>query len=377
MPKLCTVEVNGERFRAYRGDVLLDAALASGVDIPHDCRSGICGTCSVRVLTGRFFGGETANSDVVQACRCRVVSDMSILVEKVPDIVEVSGCVSNLVQRAEDVVEVCVTLPQPVAYLPGQYFSVQFRGFPARCYSPTVPLDWPSDARPLRFHVRQVDGGRISSALGSRIVEGRRVKLNGPFGSAYLRRDHGGRMVLVASGTGFAPIWAIAEAAIRERPKRELVLIVGARTLDSLYMIPALCRLALFPGVTIVPVVSERQSMSRAVHVGRPTDYMPALSPSDVVYAAGAPAMVEAVARMAKAAGASCFSDPFEPSPAGESGPGILSRAAVWLSAERQASPPLSMADWTFEDPSIGRAIPALADASRFRARSAADGARR
>jgi NAD(P)H-flavin reductase len=296
---------------------------------------------------------------------CRVVSDMKILVEKVPEAVEVSGHVDSLVQRASDVVEVCVRPSQRMPYFAGQYFSVQFRGFPARCYSPTVPLDWPSDARPLRFHVRQLPGGRVSSALGRKIVGAHRVTLTGPFGSAYLRAGHVGRLVLVAGGTGFAPIWAIAEAAIRERPQRELVLIVGARSLDSLYMIPALCRLALFPSVTIVPVVSERQSMTHAVHEGRPTDYIPALSPTDLVYTAGAPAMVETAARIAKAAGARCFSDPFEPSHNGA--PGFLSRAADWLVTELQSSPPLSMADWTFEDPRTEEAIPALAGAPPFR----------
>jgi len=369
MSKICTVQVNGEKFSAYCGDILLDAALANGIEMPHDCRSGYCGTCSVRVVSGRFFGGQTDDPEVVQACRCRVVSDMSIQVEKVPEVVEVSGHVSSLVQRAADVVEVCIRLPQPVPYFAGQYFSVQFRGFPARCFSPTVPLAWPSDTEPLRFHVRQLPGGRVSSALGSKIANGHRVKLTGPFGAAYLRPGHSGRLVLVASGTGFAPIWSIAEAAIRERPQRELVLIVGARTINSLYMIPALCRLALFPGVTIVPVVLERQSMTRAVHEGRPTDYMPALLPTDVVYAAGAPPMVDAAARKAKAAGARCFSDPFEPSHDGT--PGLLSRAADWLATELQASPPLSMADWTFEDPRTEEAIPALAGASSLRARPA------
>ena len=366
MSKICMVEVNGEKFSAYCGDILLDAALASGIEMPHECRSGYCGTCSVRVVSGRFFGGETDDPGVVQACRCRVVSDMNIQVEKVPETMEVSGHVSGLIQRAADVVEVCISPSHPTPYLAGQYFSVQFRGFPARCFSPTIPLDWPSDTRPLRFHVRQLSGGRVSPALGGKIVNGHRVKLAGPFGAAYLRHGHAGRLVLVASGTGFAPIWSIAEAAIRERPQRELVLIVGARSLDSLYMIPALCRLALFPGVTIVPVVSEQQSMTRAVHEGRPTDYMPELSPSDVVYAAGAPPMVEAAAGMAKAAGARCFSDPFEPS-RNKGAPGLLSRAADWLAIELQASPPLSMADWTFVDPKTEESIPALASAPPFR----------
>ena len=138
--------------------------------------------------------------------------------------------------------------------------------------------------------------------------------MSGPFGSAFLRRDHPGRIVLVASGTGFAPMWSIAAAAIAEQPKRELIFVAAARSLQSFYMHPALCRLALFPNVRIVPVVSEAQSVTSAIRCGRPTDYLPKLSQHDVVYASGAPAMTASVARIAAAAGALCYADPFVPS---------------------------------------------------------------
>jgi len=106
-------------------------------------------------------------------------------------------------------------------------------------------------------------------------------------------------------------MWSIAVAAILERPQRELIFLVGARKLQSLYMHAALCRLALFPNVTIVPVVSEPQSVSHAIRSGQPTDHLPNLSPDDVVYTAGAPALTESVARIARAAGARCYTDPF------------------------------------------------------------------
>jgi 3-phenylpropionate/trans-cinnamate dioxygenase ferredoxin reductase subunit len=175
------------------------------------------------------------------------------------------------------------------------------------------------------------------------------VKVTGPFGTAFLRPYRSTRLVLVASGTGFAPIWAVAEAAIKEQPRREMVLLVGGKTLESLYMIKALCRLALFPNVVIIPSVSTYQAISKVVRMGRPTDYLPALSDRDVVFAAGAPAMVEAVAEIAQAAGAKCYADPFEPEASRSAGEGLLSRAASWFSGETTAespSPPLSMADW-------------------------------
>ncbi len=330
MAKVCSLEVNGNTVSAHRGDLLLDAALLHGIDIPHDCRSGHCGTCRVRVLNGRVFGGQTEDPESVYACQCRIVSDLRVAVERVPDIDTASGVVTEVTRLAPDVWEVGIEALKPIRYIPGQYYAVQFRGFPARCFSPTAPLAWPADEALMRFHIRMVRNGRVSSALGKRIRAGHRVKLEGPFGSAYLRAFPSRRLVLVASGTGFAPIWSVAEAAIRSQPRREIVLIVAARTIRSLYMVPALCRLAQFPNVAIVPVVSMHQSVSGAVRVGKPTDHLPALTQNDVVFAAGAPEMVKAVARIAGAAGAKCYSDPFEPGPPNAAAE-LWSLATEWL----------------------------------------------
>jgi NAD(P)H-flavin reductase/ferredoxin len=360
MSKLCRVEVNGQTFSAARGEFLLDAALMNGVDIPHDCRSGYCGSCRVRVVEGRCVGGHGgdpgSDPEIVHACQSRIVTDLKIEVEDVPETVSLSGRVAELTPRAPDVMEVGIELQQPLYYLPGQYCSLRFRGFPGRCFSPSAPLDWPCNQHLLRFHIRKLRNCRVSSQLGRRIRVGHHVKLTGPLGSAFLRPFPSERLVLVGSGTGFAPIWSIAEAAITEDPRRELVLIAASRRLESLYMIPALCRLALFPHVTIIPVVAERQAMSNAVRKGTPRDYLPVLSPNDVVYCAGAPAMVEAISRVAAQAGAKCYSDPFEPAATQREKIGLLSRAADWLgsselkSGEMQMSPSLSMADWTPPD---------------------------
>jgi len=127
-------------------------------------------------------------------------------------------------------------------------------------------------------------------------------------------------------------MWSVAVAAIMEQPQREMVFIVQARSIRSLYMHAALCRLALFPNVTLIPMVSEPQQISHAIQSGRPTDHLPKLSPDDVVYTAGAPAMTDAVARIAKAAGARCYTDPFvqEPRTADQQS-GLMSRLSGWL----------------------------------------------
>jgi NAD(P)H-flavin reductase/ferredoxin len=343
MTKVCRLEVNGDTTSSRRGELLLDAALLNGIDIPHDCRCGHCGTCRVRVLDGRVLGGHTDDPEMVYACQARILSDLRVAVEDVPEVVTVPGVVTELTPLTADVCEVCIEALGPVEYIPGQYFAVKFRGFPSRRFSPTAPLDWPYNEAVMRFHIRKIPNGQVSSALGTRICTGHRVKLEGPFGTAYLRPFPSQRLVLVASGTGFAPIWSIAEAAIRSQPRRELVLIVAARALASLYMLPALCRLAPFPHVTIIPVVLEHQAVTPAVRSGTPTDYLPALKVQDIVFTAGAPEMVSAVTRIARAAGARCYSDPFEASSRGTA-VGLFSRVAGWLNGDSRASPSASWA---------------------------------
>jgi CDP-4-dehydro-6-deoxyglucose reductase len=75
--------------------------------------------------------------------------------------------------------------------------------------------------------VKRARGGRVTSCLGTSIRPGHRLRMEGPFGRAFLRP--GGRLILAGSGTGFAPIWAIACVALREYRNRPIVLIAGAR----------------------------------------------------------------------------------------------------------------------------------------------------
>src|SRR5215475_5358838 len=136
MPKICKVTLNKETFYANVGDLLLDGAIMNGVELHHDCRSGICGSCRVRLVDGTVFGGTEEGSDMIYACQARVVSDLRLVTEPVPDSVSVPGRVADLVRLAPDVIGVSLELQRPLRYLSGQYCKLQFRGFPARCYSP-------------------------------------------------------------------------------------------------------------------------------------------------------------------------------------------------------------------------------------------------
>jgi NAD(P)H-flavin reductase/ferredoxin len=338
MRKLCKVTLNKETFHLNCGDLLLDGALLNDVELPHDCRSGICGACRVKLVSGKVFGGTEHGSDMIHACQARVVSDLRIVRETVPDPVSISAEVADMVRLAPDVIGVSLKLPRRLKHLPGQYCNLQFRGFPARCYSPSYPLEGGPDDHLLSFHIRRIHSGAVSAALGGKIRAGHRVKLTGPFGTAFFRPNHLGRTVVVASGTGFAPMWSIAVAAITERPQRDLVFVVATRKLQSFYMHAALCRLALFPNVTIIPVVSEPQDVSAALRSGRPTDYLPELSADDMVYVSGAPVVTDSVSRIARAAGAACHADPFVPTSQADEQLSLITRLARWFDGSQPSA---------------------------------------
>lgn len=328
MRKTCRVTINDQVFTASRGDILLDAARRDGVDIPFDCGSGHCGICRVRVLDGLAIGGECREPRTVQACQARIMSDLHLRIETLPEVHTVAGHVSVIRRRAPDVVEVKIEPTEPIVYLPGQYLRVQFRGFPTRCYNPTSPIEDVSEPELLHLQVRRMAGGHVSSALGSDIRAGHRVTMEGPFGSAFLRPASESRLVLVAGSTGFAPVWSIAVAAIRENPRRRIVMVVGAQTLQSLYMVDALARLARFRNVTIIPVVETPQRAPDVVRIGKITDYLPRLSADDVVHVCGPAPLVEAVSEIAAAADAACYSVPFVPQHGGERTDNRRSRVA-------------------------------------------------
>ncbi len=307
------ITVNGKSFLARRGELLLDAALSNGIDLPHDCRAGHCGTCCVRLVSGEVQGGKGSEPGIVHACQCRIVGDAVIARNQPSDVRTVEGMLSSLRALSPEVMEVGIRTDRALPYHAGQYTKVRFNGYPSRPFSITHPLGGNPNRRSVWFHVRRMKDGRVTPSLGKLIKPGHRVKLTGPYGSAHFRPNLASRMILVATNTGFAPIWSIAVAALRENPERWMMIIAGGRTIESLYMGPALAQLARFPNVLVVPVCSTPQTLTAAVKLGRPTDFLPRLMPSDVLYACGAPGMVESMKSIAAHIGAVCYADPFLP----------------------------------------------------------------
>jgi NAD(P)H-flavin reductase/ferredoxin len=334
MPKHHQITFNGNAFRAAHGQLLLDAALSNGIELPYDCRAGHCGTCCVRLVSGEVQGGKGSEPGIVHACQCRITGDVSIETDQQSAVQVVEGVVSSLHPLSPDVMQVGIRTSRALPHLAGQYAQVEFNGFPSRPFSITHPLHamhGDSDGRSIWFHVRRMKDGRVTPSLGRRIRPGHRVKVTGPYGAAHFRPNLESAMILVGTSTGFAPIWSIAVAALRESPDRTMMIIAGGRTIESLYMWPALVRLSSFPNVHVVPVCSTPQTVTDAVQLGRPTDYLPTLLPSDVIYACGAPGLVDSIKSFAAHAGAVCYADPFLLAAKEKAEESILSRGTKWF----------------------------------------------
>jgi 3-phenylpropionate/trans-cinnamate dioxygenase ferredoxin reductase subunit len=158
------------------------------------------------------------------------------------------------------------------------------------------------------------------------VKAGQRIAVEGSFGNAY-HRPGPGRLVLVGTNTGWAPLFAIARAAASAEPERPMRVVVGARDPRHLYMRSDLAWLEGL-GAQVTLACSGGADEASGIRAGRPTAFIGTLEAGDVVYAAGAPEMVESVRILAAAAGAPCYVDPFT---VGTGGPSLFGRIRMAL----------------------------------------------
>jgi len=304
------ITINGTQVAASNGETLIDAGLGGRILIPHDCCSGQCDTCRVTIVDGQVDDQGTADGKTVLACQATVNGSASITFEEVPVPGKRTGEISSIKPLSDEILEICVTLSRPLDYLPGQYLSVQFRGFPARDYSPTAFMNGDLDSSVLVFHIKRYRDGVVSSQFGNLIGLGHRARIRGPFGNAFLRPPtENGMLVLVSAGTGWAPIWSLARSACIDHGTRDIAIIAGARDGANLYMAPALHWLRDYGVKDIITTCSTNRQTDDLP--GRPRHYLPTLGMDDTVYAAGGPGAVAEVENKARAAGVRCYSDPF------------------------------------------------------------------
>src|SRR5690606_30200088 len=153
MAKTHQITINGNSFSAERGELLLDAALRNGIDLPHDCRAGHCGTCCVRLVAGTVHGGAGSEPGIVHACQCRVVDDAVVENSKASRVRVVEGVLTSLLPLSPEIMEVGIRTDRALLYHAGQYAQVRFSGYPSRPFSITHPLRGDPAVGSVWFHI--------------------------------------------------------------------------------------------------------------------------------------------------------------------------------------------------------------------------------
>jgi CDP-4-dehydro-6-deoxyglucose reductase len=310
MPCRVTIKPSNHVFTVNDDETILEAALREGFVIAYGCRNGACGTCKGKVLDGIVDYGKYQEHALPDAekklgmalfCQARPLSDISIECREIGAVKDIQirtlPCrVQKMEKVAPDVMAIHLKLPanERLQFLAGQYIDVLMKGGKRRSLSMANP---PHDDAFLELHLRNY-GGPFSDYVFNRMKEKEILRFEGPLGTFFLREDNDKPIILLASGTGFAPIKAIVEHALYKGIERPIALYWGARTRADLYMHELAERWRRDHGIDYVPVLSDARpednwaGRTGFVHHAVMKDF-PDLS-GHQVYACGAPVMVEA-----------------------------------------------------------------------------------
>jgi CDP-4-dehydro-6-deoxyglucose reductase len=301
-----TLQPSGHSFEVLEGQNIVQAGLAAGYMLPYSCRAGVCRTCRGTLLEGKVDYGmvhETYLPESDKAKGLALLCQAKPLTDVVVEVREVQGVrprmipcrVEKLDKPAPDVAVIGLRLPmnENFRFLAGQYIDFLLKDGKRRSYSLATRPD-PAGVTALEIHVRHTPGGLFTDHVFGNLKVRELLRFEGPLGSFYLREDSDRPIVMLASGTGFAPIRAMCEYAAEKKISRPITLYWGARLKRDLYMLE-LARS--WPHVKFVPVLSDEKWDGRTgfVHCAVMEDF-PDLSGVQV-YACGAPIVVDSARR--------------------------------------------------------------------------------
>lgn len=266
-----TVKETSDSFEVNPGEALLDAAERAGVLLAHDCRFGGCGTCRIKLLEGSVeyeeapFGlsDEEAAQGYALACQAHPNSNLTISATvRSADYIAPDyhiATIKSLVQLSHDVTNLVLHIPtaENVQYHPGQYLNIMLEDGSPRSFS----MASPPRGDLFDLHIRRVPGGHFTERLYGKYKVGDTLDVELPLGEFKYRSEENRPLLLVAGGTGLAPIKAIIESLLERETAPEIYLYWGARKQVDLYMDQGLRELIQrLDNCHYVPVLSQAES---------------------------------------------------------------------------------------------------------------------
>jgi CDP-4-dehydro-6-deoxyglucose reductase len=307
-----TVNPSGRTFTALPGETILAAGIRAGVGMPYGCKDGACGSCKCKKLEGIVTHGahqskalsddEEARGFVLTCCGVAhsavVLESRQVTQEGAFPVKKMPTRVTLMEKKSSDVMLLKLQLPanDNFSYHAGQYVEFILRDGARRSYSMANAPHTLSTG--LELHIRHMPGGKFTDSVFSVMKEKDILRIEGPYGSFYLREDSSKPIVMLASGTGFAPLKALIEHMQFKGITRPATLYWGGRRPSDLYMDEWVkSKLTEMPNLRYVPVVSN--ALAEDAWTGR-TGFvhqavlqdLPNLSTYQV-YACGAPIVVD------------------------------------------------------------------------------------
>lgn len=311
-----TLVIGTQRIEVRARETVLDAALRAGVAMPWSCRVGACGSCRCRLRAGRvhersesayLLEAEEIAAGTILACQSVPVGEVRI--EALPGTpTPPAHCIAGrvLAQRriGTALTELEVQLDRDLPYRAGQHARLVFAALPgeARCYSFARPH---AGGARLHFLVSHHHDGCVSGHVRGQDLRGQALTLEGPFGDFRLPQGRA-PLLLVAAGSGLAPLLAMLEEALAEgADEAPATLLFGARTSAELYATDRIAELVRRwrGGLRVLPVLSRPEAAWTGArgHVDAHID--PALAADTEACLCGPPAMIAAVRARLQALG--------------------------------------------------------------------------
>ena len=317
MPFEVVLQPSGKRFMVQEGSTILKAGHDADIPLPYSCRAGACRTCRGLILEGEVDYGhvhptylpiEEREQGYALLCQAQPLSNLVVEVQELDIMGSIRArvCPARVMEMRRvtpDVMVIRLKLPmnEDVQFLAGQFVEFVLSNGERRAYSiasaPSI-----SGVTSIELHVRHTPGGLFTDYVFDGMQVHDLVRMEVPLGTFFLREDSDKPLVLLASGTGFAPMKSILEYARQKQISRPMTLYWGGRTRADLYEMDWVERYAAAnAGFQFVPVLSEASpacgwnGRTGFAHVAVMED-LPDLSRHQV-YACGAPIVVESAKR--------------------------------------------------------------------------------
>lgn len=327
------LEPSGRQFSTEDNESILDAAMRQGIQLEYGCRDGRCGTCHCTLLSGDIsypegrperLTDEDEAASTILICKAHADADLTIRARVLEGfaslpIKKLPCRIAHIKQLCHDVMLVQLKLPenQRMQFLAGQYIEFLLANGHRRAFS---IANAPHDDEYIELHIRHVPGGEFSEYIFNEAKEKALLRIMGPMGTFVLREDSQRPIIMMAGGTGFAPIKGMVEHAIHAGITRPIHIYWGVRAKRDLYMneLPEQWT-AEHPHIHYTPVLSDPapednwQGRTGLVHHAIAEDFID-LNGHEV-YAGGPPQMVHTGYEVFSKQGLSpefYFSDAFE-----------------------------------------------------------------